>query len=65
LSREAGVDDIGRSPSTGGDSERRHGLFDTAANDSDHPETDDQYLDGDDDDGFDDGGFDTGGDDNA
>jgi hypothetical protein len=64
LSREAGVDDIGRSPSTGGDSERGHGLFDTAANDSD-PETDDQYLDGDDDDGFDDGGFDTGGDDNA
>jgi hypothetical protein len=58
LSRQAGVDDIGRSSSLGSGSERGHGLFDTAANDS---ETDDQDLDADDD-GFDDGGFDTGGD---
>src|SRR3954452_5261036 len=63
LSRQAGVDDIGRSPSTGGGNERGHGLFDTAVNDSDLG-TDDQDLDADDD-GFDDGGFDTGDDDNA
>lgn len=60
LSRQAGVDDIGRSPSIGSGSERGHGLFDTAANDSDLG-MDDQDLDAEDD-GFDDGGFDTGGD---
>jgi hypothetical protein len=62
MSRQAGVDDIGHSPSIGSGSERGHGLFDTAANDSDLG-MDDQDLDADDD-GFDDGGFDSGGGDN-
>jgi uncharacterized protein len=57
LSRQAGVDDIARSPSTGGGGQRGHGLFDTASND-----TDDDDFEADDDD-FEDDGFDTGGDD--
>jgi hypothetical protein len=57
LSREAGLDDIGRGSAgsagrDGGDSGGRQGLFDTASNDAE------ENIDADD---FDDGGFDLGG----
>ena len=58
LSRQAGIDDIGRSPSGrddgGSGADRGHGLFDTAANDADrNADADDFDAD---DDGFDLGG---------
>jgi hypothetical protein len=61
LSRQAGLDDIGRTPAAGNDggSDRRQGFYDTASNDADH-DVDAGDLDADDD-GFDDGGFDVGG----
>ena len=56
LSRQAGIDDIGRSPpgrdDSGSGGDRGHGLFDTAANDAD------QGLDDLDAGDFDDDGFD-------
>jgi hypothetical protein len=61
LSRQAGIDDIGRGASADSDSgrDRGQGLFDTAANDTDQDLNSDD-LDADND-GFDDGGFDPGG----
>jgi uncharacterized protein len=65
LSRQAGLDDIGRSPAgSGGESSggRSHGLFDTTQNEAD--DTDDAgYVDDDFDSG--DGGFDLGGGDDS
>ena len=62
LSREAGVNDIGRAPSSANDSAGRgYGAVD----DSGTGDQDDQGGDDFDDDGFDDGGFDDGGDDQA
>jgi hypothetical protein len=58
LSRQAGVDDIGRSAGrddAGSGSDSRHGLFDTASNDTDHDSDADDLDAGD-------GGFDSGGD---
>jgi uncharacterized protein len=64
LSREAGLNDVGRSPSSaGGDSSgRSYGALDDSGTDDDR---DDQGGDDLDDDGFDDNGFDDGGDDQA
>ena len=63
LSREAGLNDIARAPSSADDSARRgQGALDDSGNDDDQ---DDQGGDDFDDDGFDDGGFDDGGDDQA
>jgi hypothetical protein len=59
LSRQAGVDDIGRSPpgpdDSGSGGDRAHGLFDTAANDADQDLDIDEF----DDDGFDSEGADS------
>src|SRR5215218_3102384 len=56
LSRQAGVDDIGRGGTGGGDSGSRQGMFDTAASDAD---LDELEADDFDDDGFDYGGADS------
>src|SRR5215213_9368766 len=56
LSRQAGVDDIGRGVTGGGDSGSRQGMFDTAASDAD---LDELEADDFDDDGFDYGGADS------
>jgi hypothetical protein len=63
LSREAGVNDIGRAaPSADNSTGRGYGALDGSGTDDDQ---DDQGGDDFDDDGFDDGGFDDGGDDQA
>jgi hypothetical protein len=63
LSREAGLNDIGRAPSSADDSSGRgYGALNDSSPDDDQ---DDQGGDDFDDDGFDDGGFDDGGDDQA
>jgi hypothetical protein len=62
LSRQAGLDDIGQSPSSGDSGrDRGQGLFDTAGNDSSHDADADADEVDEDDDGLDDGGFDPGG----